>query len=94
MSLRGRDIFNTIMYSTPRPTIDVDMKICNDVVIKRHKDLRKKIHASHDLRRVIRNYRDLQINLMYAKHSCSKKAAKKYSEDPDPYEKGYVFYCV
>ncbi len=94
MRLRSRGVFNTIMCSTARPTIDVETKICNELVNKRYKEFRKKLHASHGLRRVVRIYRDLQINLMYAKHSCSKKAAKEYSEDPDPYEKGYVFYCV
>lgn len=79
---------------TPRPTIDVDGAFCSVIDAKRRKEFRSRIHTSHALRRVIREYRSIQLDLLREKFNCSKKGAKLRSEDPSPYEDGYIFYCL
>ena len=54
----------------------------------------KHVHASHEMRRIVNTYRDYQVKLMVNKKSCSIKAAKEHSEDPDPYMKTYIVYCM
>ena len=82
------------LMSTTRPVIDVDTASCEVVNKARRKLLRSRLHASHALRRVVREYRNAQITLMRTKFRCSKKDAISHSEDPDPYQKAYIFYCV
>jgi PP-loop superfamily ATP-utilizing enzyme len=79
---------------TPRPTVNVDGEYCAETNKQRAKALRKKIRISHEVTRQVRIYRELQWHIMQTTHLCTKKQAKAWSEDPDPYDKTYVFYCL
>lgn len=79
---------------TLRPTIDVDTDYCPATCKARTKTLRKRIRISHALTRQMWVYRALQWNIIKTGNKCSMKEAKVLSEDPDPYEKTYVFYCL
>jgi hypothetical protein len=80
--------------NTPRPTIIVDDAYCSALATQRRKQLRKKLRVSRTFNHVIRVYRTLQRDLTRTHEKCSKKEAKSLAEDPDPYEKGYIFYCL
>ena len=79
---------------TLRPTIDVDCVYCSIVNKQRAVTLRKRIRISRALTRHVRGYRILQWSLIQVKEKCTKKGARQMSEDPSPYEVGYVFYCL
>jgi hypothetical protein len=79
---------------TLRPTVNVDEVSCSATIKQRKDTLRKRIRISHALTRQMWVYRELQWHLMETTKKCTKKQAKIWSEDPDPYEKSYVFYCV
>ena len=49
---------------------------------------------SHALTRQMWAYKALQWHIIKTGNNCSMKQAKDWSEDPDPYEKTYVFYCL
>lgn len=80
--------------STPRPIIDVDGAYCSAINKKRQHTLRTKFHTPHSARRVVNAYRQLQLELIRNDLKCSKKEAKLHSEDPSPYEKTHVFFCL
>ena len=79
---------------TPRPVIDIDADYCSATVKARTNLLRKRIRISHALTRQMWVYRILQWDIIKTGNKCSMKQAKIWSEDPDPYEKTYVFYCL
>ena len=79
---------------TPRPTIDVEEDYCSATAKARIKTLRKRIRISHALTRQMWAYKALQWHIIKTGNNCSMKQAKDWSEDPDPYEKTYVFYCL
>ena len=54
----------------------------------------KHVHASHEMRRITKLYREYQVELLAKKNGCSIRAAKELSEDPDPYKSNFIFYCV
>jgi hypothetical protein len=78
---------------TLRPSVNVDEASCSETIQQRKDTLRKRIRISHALTRQMWIYRELQWHLMETTKKCTKKQAKIWSEDPDPYEKSYVFYC-
>jgi len=78
----------------PRPTIDVDAGFCATLDKKRRKDLRKHIHTTRLCNRIVKSYRELQIDLIRKLCKETKKEAKLSSVDPNPYSKDYVFYCL
>uniref|UniRef100_A0A6C0BIT7 Uncharacterized protein n=1 Tax=viral metagenome TaxID=1070528 RepID=A0A6C0BIT7_9ZZZZ len=79
----------------PRPTLDVDnLDISAALAAKRTKSLACHIHTSHVARRIYQAYRAIQHKKMQAHRRGTKKAAITESEDPDPYEASYVFYCL
>jgi hypothetical protein len=80
--------------TTLRPTIDVRDIYSSTLNKKREKALRKNIHTTHALSRTVRMYRELQIAMLRVQYQCSKKYAKALAVDPNPYEKGFVFYCL
>ena len=84
----------TTKEATPRPTVNVDEACCSATTKQRKEALRKRIRISHALTRQMWIYRELQWHLMQTAKKCTKKQAKVWSDDPDPYEKSYVFYCV
>ena len=79
---------------TLRPTVNVDANYCSATNKQRKDTLRKRIRISHALTQQMRIYKELQWHLMQTSQKCTKKQAKIWSEDPDPYEKSYVFYCL
>ena len=82
---------------TPRPTVEVDdaALVCDPVIYnKRKKTLRSRFRICHKLSRVIKDWRLKQIDLISKIDKCSKKKAKPEAEDPTPYEKTFIFYCV
>ena len=82
---------------TPRPTLEVDdaALVCNSALYyERKKALRSRVRISHKLSRVIKEWRLKQIDLISKLEKCSKKKAKPDSEDPSPYEKTFIFYCL
>lgn len=79
---------------TLRPTINVDGDYCSAIDKQRAKALRKRIRINHVITRHVRIYRELQWHIIQTTQKCTKKKAKAWSEDPDPYDKSYVFYCV
>ena len=82
---------------TPRPTVDVDdaALVCDSAVYhKRKKALRSRFRISQKLTRIIKEWRLKQIDLISKIEKCSKKKAKPEAEDPTPYEKTFIFYCV
>lgn len=81
--------------STPRPTIKTDCDEYNYTLMKvRLAKLRQHIHSSHENRRVFRLMRELQIQKFIECNKVTKKRAREMLEDPNPYEKDYLFYCV
>lgn len=82
---------------TPRPTVDVDDAdlVCESALYEaRKKTLRSRFRISHKLTRVIKDWRLKQIDLISKIDKCSKKKAKTEAEDPTPYEKSFIFYCL
>jgi len=79
---------------TLRPTIDVESIFCPETDKMRAKAIRKKIRISHELTRRMWFYRDIQRHMMEITEKCTMKEACALSEDPDPYDKSYVFYCL
>ena len=79
---------------TLRPTVDVEGEYSYELYKQREKALRKKIRVNRALTQQTRIYRELQWQIMLTNESCTKKEAKAWSEDPDPYDKSYVFYCL
>lgn len=82
---------------TPRPTVNVDDAdlVFNSVLYEaRKKAFRSRIRISHKLTRIIKVWRLKQIDLISKIDKCSKKKAKTEAEDPTPYEKSFIFYCV
>lgn len=94
MPLTIKLLDGTTKEVTLRPTINVDGDYCSVIDKQRAKALRKKIRISHTLTRQVQTYRELQWYIMQTTHNCTKKQAKVWSEDPDPYDKSYVFYCL
>jgi len=92
LKLNYTDHIYTVM--DPRPTIDVDAGFCAALDKKRRKELRKHIHSTRVCNRIVKSYRELQIELIYKRCKVTKKEAKLSSVDPDPYSKDYVFYCL
>jgi len=82
------------MVMDPRPTIDVDAGFCAALDKKRRKELRKHIHSTRVCNRIVKSYRELQIDLIYKLCKVTKKEAKASSVDPSPYDEEYVFYCL
>jgi hypothetical protein len=81
--------------STPRPTLDVDtLTFSLELYNQRRKALRSKVRNSHAVTRHVNLYRTLQHAIFCKEFGYTKKAAKSAAEDPSPYEKGYIFYCV
>lgn len=76
---------------TPRPTIDVD-------VAEDSKDRPRKEHPLLDATfwcdTVVDSFRDLQLQRILRIKRCGYKEAKEIAEDPDPYDKEYLFYCL
>jgi hypothetical protein len=82
---------------TPRPTVDVDEAalVCDSAVYhKRKKALRSRFRISQKLTRIIKEWRLKQIDLISRIDKCSKKKAKPEAEDPIPYDKSFIFYCL
>ena len=82
---------------TPRPTVEVDdaALVCDSkVYFQRKKALRSRFRISHKLTRIIKEWRLKQIDLICKIEKCSKKKAKPDAEDPTPYEKTFIFYCL
>jgi len=80
--------------TTPRPTVNVDEVYCSALAEQRRKKLRKKLRTSRSFNHVVRVYRAMQRDLTWSREGCSRREAKSLSEDPDPYERGYIFYCL
>lgn len=79
----------------PRPTLDVEnLWSPPELDEKRRKAISCHIHTSHAARRIYQAYRSLQYKKMQEHEGGSKKDAITDSEDPDPYEPSYVFYCL
>lgn len=82
---------------TPRPTVEVDdaALVCDSkVYFERKKAFRSRFQISHKLTRIIKEWRLKQIDLICKIEKCSKKKAKPDAEDPTPYEKTFIFYCL
>jgi len=79
---------------TPRPTVDIDNGFCYVTEAKRKKRLRSKIHFSHDGRRIVRLFRELQVAIIQTNCKCTKKMAISLAEDPTPYSPNHLFYCL
>ena len=82
---------------TPRPTVNVDDAdlVFNSVLYEaRKKAFRSRFRISHKLTRIIKIWRLKQIDLISKIDKCSKKKAKTEAEDPTPYEKSFIFYCL
>lgn len=76
---------------TPRPTIDVDIaEMSEDRPRKEH----PLISASFWCDTVVDSFRDLQLQRILRVKQCNYKEAKEIAEDPDPYDKEYLFYCL
>lgn len=76
---------------TPRPTIDVDAAEASlDRPTKEHPLL----SASYWCDVVVDSFRELQLQKIMRVKRCGYTEAKEIAEDPDPYEKEYLFYCI
>lgn len=69
---------------TPRPVIDLE-EGGMDLYKKRQKELMKRLpKQSRQAQYVVNRYRTLQRGLLKSSNI----------EDPNPYNKGYIFYCM
>lgn len=76
---------------TPRPTIDVDLaEEASDRPTTEHPLLT----ASFWCDTVVDSFRQRQLQRIMKMKRCSYKEGIEQAEDPDPYEKEYIFYCL
>ena len=76
---------------TPRPSIDVDAAEASlDRPTKEHPLL----SSSYWCDVVVDSFRELQLQKIMRVKRCGYTEAKEIAEDPDPYEKEYLFYCL
>ena len=79
------------LTSTPRPSIAVDAAEASlDRPTKEHPLL----SASYWCDVVVDSFRELQLQKIMRVKRCGYTEAKEIAEDPDPYEKEYLFYCL
>jgi hypothetical protein len=76
---------------TPRPIIDANAAEASlDRPTKEHPLL----SASYWCDVVVDSFRELQLQKIMRVRRCGYTEAKEIAEDPDPYEKEYLFYCL
>lgn len=76
---------------TLRPSIDVDAaEAAPDRPTKENPIL----SASYWCDVVVDSFRELQLQKIMRVKRCGYTEAKEIAEDPDPYEKEYLFYCL
>lgn len=76
---------------TPRPTVDVDLaEVSSDRIRKEHPLLDSSFWSDT----VLDSFRQLQLQRILKMNRCSHKEALEMAEDPDPYAKDYIFYCL
>jgi len=76
---------------TPRPSIDVDAAEASPDRPTKENPI---LSASYWCDVVVDSFRELQLQKIMRVKRCGYKEAKEIAEDPDPYEKEYLFYCI
>lgn len=86
---------NKVAIMDTKPIIDVEnLWSPPELFSQRKKVMTRHIHTTHKARRIYQAYRALQYKKMQEYDGGSKKDAIINSEDPSPYERSYVFYCL
>ena len=76
---------------SPRPTIDVEAAEASPDRPKKENPL---LGTTFWCDTVVDAFRELQLQKILRIKRCGYTEAKEIAEDPDPYEKEYVFYCL
>ena len=76
---------------TLRPMIDVDSAEASPDRPTKENPI---LSASYWCDVVVDSFRELQLQKIMRVKRCGYKEAKEIAEDPDPYEKEYLFYCI
>ena len=76
---------------TRRPMIDVDAAEASPDRPTKENPI---LSASYWCDVVVDSFRELQLQKIMRVRRCGYTEAKEIAEDPDPYEKEYLFYCM
>ena len=80
--------------STPRPVLDVDTACDQEMINRRAAAISPYTNASYNAYRVISEFRYLQTVLIQNCRRCNQVKALELAEDPSPYTREYIFYCL
>ena len=82
------------LETTERPVLDMDTSYNLALAETRAAILRWRTRPTPDVERVIEAFRVAQIKKIGHVCGSSREAAEAEAEDPSPYEKEHIFYCL
>lgn len=83
-----------VLETTARPVLDMDTSYNLALGETRAAILRWRTRATPDVERVVDAFRAAQIKKIGQLLGSSREAAEAEAEDPSPYEKEHIFYCL
>ena len=86
--------YRPLSTQTTRPVLDLDTPYNDALGETRFAILQWKLRPLPSVKKVVEEFRDLQIKRISRAHGYSTERAAMEAEDLSPYKKEHIFYCL